>query len=1068
MKNNYSCENFSPDINIIQIFRIVKLTTILLFLSIWQLNAVEVYTHLIKSDSSKRELLKTDLSATIMQQQGKIISGKIKDKTDGTPIAGATVRLKNGKAATISDANGKFQLTTTTSTNNVIVVSFIGYKTEELPVITGQVLEIFLEAEATTLNEVVVTALGIKKEKKKLGYALQEVKGEDIIKTREPNILGNLTGKVAGLRIANSADFFSVPAISLRGVTPLIVLNGVPLEGTSLWEISGDDVESYSVLKGPAASALYGARGVNGAIQITTRKGSGANKGPSFEFNSTTSFDIGMITQPKVQHDYGTGYQGMYIQGDPTYEYWGAWGPKLDGRLLAQYNSPLNPDGSKQPIPWIDRGRNNLTNFLRTGILNNDNISFSTSNENGDFRASLSQMYQKGVVPNTKLGGTTFNLSGGVNLNKNLRFDADVNYNKLYTPNYPNIGYGRGSFIYSMILWTGENVDVRDLRNYWVPGKEGIQQRNYEDANDYNNPYFVAYEQTNGYYKDALNGHASLKYKITNDLNITARTGINNYALYSPKVIPMSYNYPRTGNYSETWYNMFEINSDVLIDYSKKIGDFDLKATVGSSIRNWSERNVTASSDGLNIPEFNNFANSTNQNTPTNYQRELVEYGTYASVDLGFRNYLFLGLTGRYDQSSTLPLKHDSYFYPSVSLSTILSEYITFPKAITYVKLRGAITKVGAGMSPYSSTNAYVPGIRWNDNLTLTYPATILSPDIKPSFSTGYEVGSEFRFLNNRAGLDLTYFDFVDGPQTYYQAISSTSGFSSVLTNGRKTERKGWEVVVNGSPIRTQDLKWDIALNWSTYKQYLKALAPGVTNEGLLTVGDRLDMIQGTGLMYTPNGQLIIGSDGIPQRDNIKKNLGNYGDDWVAGLTNTLNYKQFTLAFSFDARIGGKIISNYERYLWAGGRELGVDVKDREDWYAGNSYVAAGVKVVSGTLSRDGNGNVISDTRTYAPNDIKASYFDYIQYTFGYYGVDETVLVKRSYVKLRELSVTYKFPQSLLKKTFIKDANVSVGGRNLLLFTKAGVIDPDQFTGASDNLQTPAFRSVNVNLKINF
>jgi TonB-linked SusC/RagA family outer membrane protein len=1000
--------------------------------------------------------------------QTTIITGRIKNQKDDSAIQGATVKLKNGKSATVSDTNGYFQLNATSSTKNIIIISFVGFRSQELAVKDGQTIQVSLEEEASALNEVVITALGIKKEKKKLGYALQEVKGEDLVKAREPNILGNLTGKVAGLRVANSADFFATPDIKLRGVTPLIVLNGIPLEGTSMWEISGDDVETYSILKGPAASALYGSRGVNGAIQITTKKGTGAGKGTSFEFNSTTTFDLGTIAQPKVQHEYGTGYGGIYKQGDPTYEYWGAWGPKLDGRMLAQYNSPVNPDGSKQPIPWIDRGKNNLANFLRTGILTTDNISFSSSNEKGDFRASLSQMYQKGVVPNTKLGGTTFNMSGGLNLNKRLRFDASINYNRLYTPNYPNIGYGRGSFIYGLILWTGENVDVRDLRNYWVPGKEGLQQRNYEDANDYNNPYFVAYEQTNGYYKDAIFGTASLKYKLMDNLNITARTGVNNYALYKPTVYPKSYNYPRTGNYSETWYNMFEANTDLLADYSKKFGSFDISATLGGNIRNWSERNIFGSTDGLNIPNFDNFSNSTNQNTPTNYKRELVEYGTYSSVDVGYKNYLFLGLTGRYDQSSTLPLNHSGYFYPSASLATILSAYISLPKAITYAKLRAAVTKVGAGMTPYSSNNAYTPGIRWNDNSTLTYPATIISSNIKPSFSTGTEFGGEFRFLKNRAGLDVTYYDFVDGPQTYLQTISSTSGFSSVLTNGRKTERKGWEVIAYATPISTKDFKWNVSLNWSTYRQYLKALAPGVTNEGLITVGKRLDMIQGSGFMYAPDGQLIIGSDGIPQRDQIKKNLGNYGDDWMGGITNTLTYKQFALSFSFDARIGGKIISTYERYLWAGGRHLGITVKDREDLYAGKSYTAKGVKVISGDLQRDGNGNVISDTRKFAPNDIPTDYFNYIQYTLGYYGVDEAAIISRSYVKLRELIFTYKFPQTILSKTFIKQATVSFVGRNLLLITKSGVIDPDQFTGASDNLQTPAFRNIGINFNVNF
>ncbi|HEV9037108.1 MAG TPA: TonB-dependent receptor, partial [Puia sp.] len=714
---------------------------------------------------------------TGLHAQTTRIHGKILNQHDRSVINGATVRVKNGTAYTFSDQQGNFELSYEFKRGDSLEITSVGYAPQMVAISVGQPVTVLMSVESRALTDVVVTALGIKKEKKRLGYAVQEVKGEALVKAREPNVLAGLTGKVAGLRIANSADFFGTPDIKLRGVTPLIVVDGVPLQGTTMWEISADDVDNYSVLKGPAASALYGWRGVNGAIQITTKKGS-RTRGPEFSLNSTTTFDLGTIQEPRLQNEYGTGYDGIYKQGDPTYEYWGAWGPRLDGRMLVQYNSPVNPDGTKEPLPWIARGAKNLQHFLRTGVLTTDNISVSAGNENGNFRASLTQMYQKGVVPNTRLGGTTFNMSGGLKLNQRLSLDADINYNKFYTPNYPSIGYGRASFIYGLVLWTGANVDVRDLRNYWVPGQEGLQQMNYDDAGDYNNPYFVAYEQTNGYYKDNIFGNVSLKYNLSKNLNITARTAVNSNALYQPKVYPQSYNHIPQGNYSENWYNMFESNSDVLVDYSKKAGDFEIKVNAGASARNWSERNIYGSTDGLSVPGWNNFGSSINPSTPTNYKNQLQEYGTYASADLGYRNLLFLGVTGRYDWSSTLPAEHDGYFYPSASLSTILNEYIDLPKVISYAKLRAALARVGSGMTPYSFTTAYIPGVRWNDNLTLGYPATIISPNVKPSFSTGFETGGDFRLFGNRVGLDLTYFNFVDGPQTYYQAISNTSGFT--------------------------------------------------------------------------------------------------------------------------------------------------------------------------------------------------------------------------------------------------------------------------------------------------
>ncbi len=1014
-------------------------------------------------------LLAWVVSFQVFAQQSTI-TGKVVDDTDNSPVAGAFIKLKNGKGAAVADHNGVFSLKVNPSQNIIIEVSSVGYAMQEVTV-NGSSIDIRLQRKSSVIEDVVVTALGIKKEKKRLGYAVQEIKGEDLVKAREPNAIATLTGKVAGLRIANSSDFFKTPDIKLRGVTPLIVVDGMPLESSNMWEISGDDIESYSVLKGPAASALYGSRGVNGAIQITTKRGSSTKRRSMFEFNSTTTFDVGMIAQPKIQYDYGTGYHGAYKQGDGTDEYWGAWGPKLDGRLLVQYNSPLNPDGTKQPMPWIARGKDNLQNFLRTGILNTDNVSFSTSNENSDFRVSLSQMFQRGVVPNTKLGGTTFNISGGAYLGsaKKLRFDATVNYNKLYTPNYPSVGYGRSSFIYGMILWVGANTDVRDLRNYWVPGQEGLQQYNYDGAGDYNNPYFVAYEQTNGYYRDAINGKLSLQYKLNDHLSITARTAVNNYTQYEPKVWPKSFNWVRDGAYSENWYNMFESNTDVLAEYNGKISTIDLKATVGGSFRSWQERNIYGTTDGLYIPEFNNFSNSINPKTPTNYKRDLEEYGIYGSVDLSYKSYVFLGLTGRYDKSSTLPLNNNGYFYPSVSLSTVLNEYIRFPQAISFVKLRGAVTKVGGAMSPYQTSVAYTTGTRWDDNLTLFYPDGLISNDIGPSFSTGSEVGGEIRFLNSRLGLDVTYFNFVDGPQTYNQAISSASGYATVLVSGRKTQRKGWELQLIATPVQKNDFRWNIALNWSTYKQYLKELAPGEKNEGILRIGDRMDYISGYGFEFSPDGQVVIGSNGLPVYQRNKK-LGYYGDNWIGGITNTFSYKQLVLSFSFDARVGGKIISQYERYLWAGGRHVNIDPKERERWYNSTTddYVVQGVKVISGEISRDVNGKVISDTRQFAPNDYKTNYFDYIQNTYGYWGLDEAAIVNRGYVKLREVVLTYKFPQHILDKSFIKGASISVVGRNLLLFTNSSIIDPDQFTGAYDNLQTPAFRNIGFNINVNF
>lgn len=426
-------------------------------------------------------------------QNGIIVTGKVFDDR-GETLIGATVQLQGTVTGVITDIDGNYSISVP-NTNSVLIFSYVGLSPVKEVVGNRKNINVTMSAEAEVLDEVVVTALGIKKEKKKLGYAVQDVVAPNLTKTPSANVASNLTGKIAGLKVSNSPNLFDTPAILLRGVAPVVVIDGVPVESATFWEIAPEDIESMAVLKGPAAAVLYGQMGQNGVIQITTKK---AKEGVRISVNSSTGFDTGMIAKPSYQKKYGTGYQGQYRVGNATDEFWGAWGPELDGRLLPQWNSPYDENGNRIAIPWIPRGKDNLDNLLRTGVVTNNNVSVETKWDKGDFRISLSQMYQKGVFENTQLNSYTVNMSGGIQFTKKLRFDANINYNKMDSPNYPSVGYGRNSPIYSMILWAGANVDVRDLRNYWAPGLEGLQQRNFDVADgyengsyDYNNPYFI-------------------------------------------------------------------------------------------------------------------------------------------------------------------------------------------------------------------------------------------------------------------------------------------------------------------------------------------------------------------------------------------------------------------------------------------------------------------------------------------------------------------------------------------------------------------------------------------------
>ena len=1019
------------------------------------------------------------ITVSFAQTNGSItVTGTVVDEK-GESIIGATVQVEGTTNGVITDIDGKYSVRVEND-KSTLRFSFVGLVPVVEQVKGRRIINVVLKSDTEVLDEVVVTALGIKKEKKKLGYAVQDLDAPALTKIPAANTASNLTGKIAGLKVSNSPNLFDTPALLLRGVAPVVVIDGVPVESATFWEVAPEDIESMCVLKGPAAAVLYGQMGQNGVIQITTKK---AKEAVKISVNSSTGFDTGMIANPSYQKKYGTGYQGQYRVGNSTDEFWGAWGPELDGRLLPQWNSPYDADGNRIAIPWIPRGKDNLKNMLRTGVVTNNNISVETKFDKGDFRISLSEMHQKGVFENTKLNSYTVNMSGGIQFSKKLRFDANINYNKIDSPNFPSVGYGRNSPIYSMILWAGANVDVRDLRNYWAPGLEGLQQRNFDigpgydnGSFDYNNPYFILYENLHGYHKNTAYGSASLKYDVTNELNITLRTGVNMNQLMEDYRTAYSTAYNRNGNYSQSYKNDFQILTDLIAKYDKKLGIFDVGAMLGFNARQYNDASHYAETDGLAVPGIYTLSNSMKPTTPTSSKRELAEYAVYGYLDLGWKNYLMLNLTARNQWSSTIPtFGKNSYLYPSAQLSTVVSEYIPMPEFISYLKLRGSYARVGSAFSPYYFSPVYSETGTWNNNLGLTSPEIIYSKDIKPSYSTGYEVGGELRLFNNRLGFDATYFYFIDGPQTYNQPISETSGYGAYCLNGLKTLRKGWELSITASPFRNErGFNWDLVLNLSSYRNYLHELPEGQTQYGELKVGDRMDAIYGSAIMYAPEnseyaGQVIIGDNGNIQKDNIKQKLGYSNNDLMVGFSNNMSYGPVSLNFSFDACIGGKMLSQYNRYMWAGGRSLDIDDQERQNRYAGKEYIAEGVKVVSGELKRDGEGNVISDTRKFAPNDIPTNYFDYVQNSKGYYGIDECVLVDRSFLKLREVSLTYDLTKHLTK-TPIKGASVSLVGRNLFLITKSGLVDPDQYNENTvwDNLQTPSFRNIGFNVNVTF
>ena len=1040
----------------------------------------------------------------------QMISGRIQSE-DLQPVPGASVKVKGTNSGTVTDAQGGFSIKA--ANGAILQVSFIGFLSQEIKVDGQSSIIITLQTDKKNLGEVVVTALGIKKDKKALGYSVQEVKGADLIKAREPNPINGLVGKVAGLTVGASPELLASPQLLLRGSKiGLFVVDGVPINSDT-WNISPDDIESYTILKGATASALYGSRGLNGAIMITTKRGSKDKRGFSVEFNSSTMFDKGFLAIPKTQDEYGPGDHGKYAfkdgrgggTNDGDYD---VWGPKFEGQPIPQYDSPVDPvTGVRTPTPWLSRGKNNLNRFLQTGVLSTNNLSVSARGDNYDLRFSLSHAEQKSIIPNSKLSITNFNISAGYNLSDRLRLDGYLNYNRQYTPNFPDVQYGPNSLIYNISIWTGADWDIDAMRNYWQPGKEGIQSV-FAEYQRYTNPWFQVMEWKRGHYKTDINGYMKLSYKISDNLDILARSQVTSYDMLRNEKLPYSaHPYGREaglGDYREDKRSMFENNTDVLLTYHDEIAkNISLKASVGANARSFSYNSSFTTTDYLNVPGWYAFANSLNPLKASNFRSDMLVLSGYGYADLSFSKYATLSLTGRYDKLSTLPKGNDVYFYPSVSLSTVVSDYVKLPELIDMLKFRGSYANVKGGLTmptigatpqatfpvgygteyqssydgpSFENSAGYDVRPMYDSKVGAIYSRTIANPDLKPFSSTAYETGMDLRLFRNRLGLDVTYFVTKDGPRIYNFPITDATGAERYLVNGVVTRKKGWEVSLTGSPLRnTTGLNWDVMFNWSTFKDRYVDFYPGVnTLNTFYKAGDRVDGIYGQAFVRTPDGKLINDGSGRPIKAPVNQFLGYANPDWVWAVNNTFRYRSFSFNFQFDGRVGGKMNNYIQQQTFRGGRHIStVQGKMGEaryqDYKGVKSWVGDGVVISNGAAIQYDNDGKVTNYKDlqYAPNTTKTFLQDYISF---YYNTMEANMISKTFMKLREVVIGYTVPQSILSRSFIRQANISLVGRNLLYFAKYKDVDIDQYAGdqSGSGLQSPSTRRYGVNLNVTF
>ncbi|MBC9798001.1 SusC/RagA family TonB-linked outer membrane protein [Sinomicrobium sp. FJxs] len=1023
------------------------------------------------------------------------VSGKVTD-TDGIPLGGVNISVAGSMQGTVTDFDGLFTLETGSSQDS-LVFSYIGFKALTVPIAGKSQLNVVLKEDTEELKEVVVTALGIKKETKALGYAVQEVQGDALEKAKEPNFISALSGKVAGLNIKNSTDLFQNPEISLRGAKPLLVIDGIPDRTADLWKVNADDIENISVLKGATASALYGSVGLNGAIMITTKKGKEGKL--TVTFNNSTMFQPSFIKVPDVQTTYGNGDNGIYAyengSGGNTEGGGWIWGPKLDQpdpstpsgfAETPQYNSPVNPEtGELTPLPWISRGKDNISNFFRTGLVQSNNLSVDWGNDKASYRMSLSNVYQKGIVPNTGLNNTSFSIGGSLTPSEKFRVTSGLTYNKQYTDNFPQVGYGPTNYLYNLVLWTGVDVDVRDLRNYWKEGQEGYQQRHF-NTSWYNNPYFQAYEYLRGYDKDNLFGNLAFEYKATPELTVKGRSGVNVYSLgrtYKEPKSYLGYNDKSRGNFSLENTNYFDITTDIGIRYEKDFSDnFSVSGEVAYSNFYRKETYQYSSTDGLNIPGFYNLDNNAGSTlTGTNREEEEAIHSFYGFVDLEFYNAFYITFTGRNDKVSTLSKGNNSFFYPSISSSVVLSSLLDMPEWITFAKLRGSWSRVSDGKigniaglnenDPYNYIQAYDKGTSWNNTKGERFPSVrysnlLIYHALKPKTVDTWEIGTNIRLFRNRLGIDIAYYQTRDYNNLENIPLSDASGFGTYLLNGNIYKRKGVEFTVNATPVQSDNFRWDAQINLSQYRRYLEEIYGNKEyTEDRLQVGDRTDKLNNASVYQTDGQGNIVFENGFPVSDPYGRFVGYSEPDWTYGISNTLTYKNLSLTFQLDGRLGGLMYSTTNQKMWWGGISPGTVNQYRDDANNGEStYIGEGVQVVSGQVTYDTNGNIVSDTREYAPNDVPVNYISFMKTTSNAHN-ENYHYYSQTFIKLRELTLTYNVPDKFISKMPLDAVSVSFVGRNLWMASKVPNVDPDP---GKDDLQAPSTRSIGFNLNLKF
>ena len=1054
------------------------------------------------------------------------VRGIVTTEEDGEPVIGASVIVKGTSLGTVTDVNGRFELSGFPPSATRLLISYISLMAKEVAI--APQVSVTLKSDTHLLDEVVVTALGISREKKALGYTAQEVKQDALVQGKDNNLLNSLSGKIAGVRITNTQGDVGSSRIVIRGETsiagenqPLFIVDGIPVDNSQLnarssgrdfknaiADLNPEDIKTLTVLKGPNAAALYGARAAHGAIVITTKGGDKRQKGIGITLHSSTQVSF-VAPLPEFQNlvGHGAGGRFSYVDGkgagvnDGVDE---SWGPRLDiGLLIPQFDSPLDADGNRVATPWVSHP-NNVRDYFRMGISTNNGISVARGDDKYQFRVGYNYEKQVSIVPDAGTNKTNISLNTDYHLAKWIVVGATANYIVYTAPSLPGSATPSGSNVRSnspmlQFLWFGRQVDTNSLKADYT--------RNW-NSSYYDNPFWSASYNTQSQERHRLIGDLHAEFRLTDGLNVRFRTSTDWYNDRRKSKVKWGSAGAGSpyGSYAEDAYTVKENNTEVLATYIKQLNkNWGIDALLGFNVRIKQYENNYQAAPRLAVADLYTLTNSRDPLTSSNDFYRLRQYGLYGSIQLDYRRWAFLNITGRNDWSSTLPVDNNSYFYPSVTASVLLSEAFGWrSKAVNYLKIRGGWSQVGADANPYQLATVFTSETAFNGNPLQSSSTIGMNPNLKPEKTSSIEAGFEAAFWDNRLCLDFTYYKTDSRNQILKLATTAASGYTSQVRNAGHIRNRGYEIQLGAVPIQTsKGFRWNLDLNYGANSSKVVKL----DDEGLITsyqlyssgiqilasVGEAYGTLFGTSYVRDANGNVVVDANGLPKISTTNKTLGKFTPDWTGGISNTFSYRAFSLSFLIVASVGGSIFSNTNKtgkYTGVLANTLsGRDAEHGGLWY----YTAAMGNNVR--LPESPSYSVSSDGLYYAQVNGQSTrvYQDGImvegvtesgskneevvsaeKYYHRIYSIAEANVYDASYVKLREVALSYRLPRLWTQKLHLQEASVTLTGRNLwTIYKSVPNIDPESAltTGNAQGVEAyslPTTRSFGVNLSVKF